>query len=159
MSDPAPSAPLSAFQASLLDACEDGEWQWGKATATARALAGLESQLRCGICSELFNIPVLLRECGHSFCSACIRQALGFKLFCPTCRMPAGLGDIQKNPCLETITQHFVGIRPAVLAEVISMNAPPAEIPSKNKVISAFVSVDTHYIPFSGASWLRALFW
>lgn len=116
----------------------DGEWQWGKASSTARALAQLEAHLRCPICGDVLNIPILLRGCGHSFCSGCIRKSLGFAQHCPTCRAPAGLADIQKNPVLEAVVQCFSSSRPAMLAEVTAIGAPVSSSQEKVRTVGPF---------------------
>lgn len=43
--------------------------------------------LACPICFEIFRDPVLLGDCGHSYCAQCVR-ALQSPLRCPTCRQP-----------------------------------------------------------------------
>jgi hypothetical protein len=65
----------------------EGEWQWlepvsGSASkcsegggALARHMMAIETSLRCAICNEFLNNPHSL-QCGHSFCSECIRRHL-----------------------------------------------------------------------------------
>lgn len=52
----------------------DGEWQWPK-TFLGSKICEIESILRCVICSEFLRNPHSL-QCGHSFCSECIRKHL-----------------------------------------------------------------------------------
>ncbi len=46
----------------------------------------LESQLRCGVCLDLFKDPVISTgACAHTFCSVCVRKYLLYKQQCPEC--------------------------------------------------------------------------
>ena len=81
-------------------------------------LRGLDAALRCKICSELYDAPVIL-PCGHTFCSLvririldsiennssdwlqCVRQQLLEKPSCPTCWKEAFEGALKVNPMLE----------------------------------------------------------
>ena len=54
--------------------------------AALRALGKLGELLRCPICGDLLDAPVLFPECSHTFCSKCIRLALSYKPQCPACR-------------------------------------------------------------------------
>ena len=62
------------------------------ADAAAAALGALADAARCCICSDLYETPLLLRGCAHTFCSACIRQNLAVQEqsmrqpSCPACR-------------------------------------------------------------------------
>ncbi|GJJ12250.1 hypothetical protein Clacol_006491 [Clathrus columnatus] len=49
-------------------------------------LKKLDSTFRCTICKEFFEAPVLLTQCGHTFCSLCIRNQLPNKPECPLCK-------------------------------------------------------------------------
>ena len=42
--------------------------------------------LECIICTCPFVQPVMVKECGHSFCEQCLLQSLNQKLQCPQCR-------------------------------------------------------------------------
>ncbi|EJU05522.1 hypothetical protein DACRYDRAFT_113608 [Dacryopinax primogenitus] len=80
-------------------------------------LRTLDRTLRCPICKDLFNAPVLLATCGHSFCSLCIREALkeGEKKECPACRIPTQESSIKKNIVLEESVEAYKGARSNVL--------------------------------------------
>lgn len=49
------------------------------------SLVAFERRLRCDICSELFDRPVQVNGCAHTFCETCIRGALerSSKAACP----------------------------------------------------------------------------
>ncbi len=64
-------------------------------------VSSYDNNLMCAICRCPFVDPVILNECDHCFCRACIRQCwntnttytpLGPRGDCPTCRTPAKLG-------------------------------------------------------------------
>ena len=66
----------------------------------------LDASLRCGLCFDIFRAPVALRECGHVFCSQCIRmhinQAAGAGAFCPQCRQKKAYdAELVPQPALE----------------------------------------------------------
>ncbi|KZO95755.1 hypothetical protein CALVIDRAFT_564416 [Calocera viscosa TUFC12733] len=81
-------------------------------------LRTLDRTLRCPICKDLFNAPVLLGTCGHSFCSLCIREALkeGEKKECSACRVPTQESSIKKNIVLEESVEAYKTARSTVLA-------------------------------------------
>ncbi|EIM90270.1 uncharacterized protein STEHIDRAFT_74932 [Stereum hirsutum FP-91666 SS1] len=78
------------------------------------SLQSLDSSLRCLICSNLFEGPVVL-PCGHSFCSLCIRGAMADKAQCPTCRKEATEFHIKVNTSLEDAVVAWSNARPLVL--------------------------------------------
>ena len=50
-----------------------------------------DTNLVCVICHDVFDDPVSLQSCGHTFCKSCIDQVPGTA--CPTCRHDTGLGN------------------------------------------------------------------
>uniref|UniRef100_A0A674IN67 RING-type E3 ubiquitin transferase n=1 Tax=Terrapene triunguis TaxID=2587831 RepID=A0A674IN67_9SAUR len=49
----------------------------------------LQEEATCSICLDYFKDPVMIIDCGHNFCRACITQCLwGWEtnLSCPCCR-------------------------------------------------------------------------
>ncbi len=65
---------------------------------------GLDQTFRCQICASLFDKAVAIKDCGHTFCSVCIRNywvavRTGIhrqKKSCPICRTPVDSMDIEK---------------------------------------------------------------
>ena len=53
--------------------------------------------LECIICTCPFVQPVMLKECGHSFCEKCLLQSLNQKLQCPQCRKKLKLDPDNNN--------------------------------------------------------------
>eukprot|EP00041_Stephanoeca_diplocostata_P003902 m.39179 g.39179 ORF g.39179 m.39179 type:complete len:313 (+) comp14699_c0_seq1:172-1110(+) len=80
----------------------------------------IDNHLRCTICQDLFNIPMMLPSCSHNFCSECIRKHLAFKdqkhtfgSSCPQCSAPAKDTELVNNRPLEHLVIMFRKIRSA----------------------------------------------
>ncbi|PPQ75450.1 hypothetical protein CVT24_013333 [Panaeolus cyanescens] len=80
----------------------------------APGLRTLDTALRCPICGEVYDAPVSI-ACGHTFCSACIRSALGVKQECPQCRKTANEVHIRVNHTIEAVISSWKEARPFVL--------------------------------------------
>jgi len=88
--------------------------------STSPGLRALDNALRCNICQELYEAPVVL-TCGHCFCSLvrvtvavsahhlitstpflqCARTQLGEKPTCPTCWKETTISSFRINPAIE----------------------------------------------------------
>ena len=53
--------------------------------------------LYCSICDEIFQDPVRLKSCGHTYCLSCILQWSKHNLNCPLCREPFSENDIRND--------------------------------------------------------------
>ncbi|KAI0350227.1 hypothetical protein OH77DRAFT_1413481 [Trametes cingulata] len=82
--------------------------------AAAPGLRVLDDALRCDICRDFYDAPVSL-NCGHSFCSVCIRSALPVSATCPSCRKPASEVHLRKNVAVEDAVQAWREARPLIL--------------------------------------------
>ncbi|KAI0373293.1 hypothetical protein BV20DRAFT_1119336 [Pilatotrama ljubarskyi] len=82
--------------------------------AAAPGLRVLDDALRCDICRDFYDAPVSL-NCGHSFCSVCIRSALPANATCPSCRKPASEVHLRKNVAVESAVQAWREARPLIL--------------------------------------------
>ncbi|KAI0059131.1 hypothetical protein BV25DRAFT_1901820 [Artomyces pyxidatus] len=82
--------------------------------ADAPGLRDLDGALRCKICQELFEAPVVL-ACGHCFCSLCARNQISEKAVCPVCWKPASEGHLRVNPTMEEAVVAWKGARAYVL--------------------------------------------
>ncbi|KAM7079763.1 LOW QUALITY PROTEIN: E3 ubiquitin-protein ligase TRIM7-like [Ciconia maguari] len=70
----------------------------------------LQDELTCPVCLEYFNDHVLVAECGHNFCRACVTQCwedIGRRLCCPQCREPVPQRLFRPNRSLGNIV-HIV---------------------------------------------------
>lgn len=71
------------------------------------ALRDLEEQLRCGICCNFFQSPVLVVPCSHTFCSLCVRSkfkanqnSTARKVSCPACNEGVDTSGVEFSKCL-----------------------------------------------------------
>lgn len=89
-------------------------------TKLGKQLTNLEETLLCPICQGLFNNPQIL-NCGHSFCSLCIRKHFDKNLnrttsdVCPACREKAETADLKVNRNLSTFVASFKSMRKDLL--------------------------------------------
>ena len=77
-------------------------------------LAPLDVALRCQVCKDFFNTP-MITSCSHTFCSLCIRRCLNNDGKCPTCRAADQVGKLRKNGIVEEITLSFAKARPSII--------------------------------------------
>ncbi|KAI8139594.1 hypothetical protein BJV82DRAFT_626681, partial [Fennellomyces sp. T-0311] len=63
-------------------------------------LQQIDRVLRCDICKDLYDTPVQLQTCIHSFCALCIRRRLGQERVCPSCKTPADEKKLIRNSVL-----------------------------------------------------------
>ncbi|NXE01368.1 TRI27 protein, partial [Chaetorhynchus papuensis] len=74
--------------------------------APCSAARSLQDELTCPVCLEYFNDPVLVAECGHNFCRACVTQCWedsARRLCCPQCREPVPQRLFRPNRSLGNI--------------------------------------------------------
>lgn len=77
-------------------------------------LAPVESALRCQVCKEFFNNPVIT-SCCHTFCSLCIRRCLSNEGKCPACRAPDQELKLRRNWVVQELVDAFQIARPSTL--------------------------------------------
>lgn len=77
----------------------------------------LDSLLRCHICKEFLQAP-MLTHCGHSFCSVCIRKYLIHTPQCPICSKELREASLQRNILLEQVVVSFRGVRDDLLEKL-----------------------------------------
>uniref|UniRef100_H3A8C1 Tripartite motif containing 35 n=1 Tax=Latimeria chalumnae TaxID=7897 RepID=H3A8C1_LATCH len=67
---------------------------------------GLEDEMSCPVCQELFKDPVTLR-CGHNFCRECLCEYWKEKIsqLCPICRADSAITDLKTNYTLRNIVE------------------------------------------------------
>jgi hypothetical protein len=78
-------------------------------------LQHLHNALCCPICCGRFEIPLVLRTCGHSFCASCIRTNLDHQqgnnrsegLTCPLCRKGCDDRDLIANVVLREVVEQY----------------------------------------------------
>lgn len=74
----------------------------------------LDSALRCDICKDFYNSPVIT-NCSHTFCSVCIRRALHAEQICPICRTAEQEYRLRKNSAVQELVDAFLIVRPKLL--------------------------------------------
>ncbi|KAF2143622.1 uncharacterized protein K452DRAFT_317096 [Aplosporella prunicola CBS 121167] len=100
----------------------------GTALAT---LTPLDAALRCQVCKDLFNTP-MLTACAHSFCSLCIRRCYAADGRCPTCRTMGQDAHLRKNAALGEAVEAWKSARTGVLG--VGKGAGTAERGVKRKL-------------------------
>ncbi|KAL5355861.1 hypothetical protein BJX96DRAFT_79602 [Aspergillus floccosus] len=77
-------------------------------------LTPLESALRCQVCKDFFDNPVIT-SCSHTFCSLCIRRCLSSEGKCPACRSSDQELKLRRNWAVQELVDAFQNARPSVL--------------------------------------------
>lgn len=77
-------------------------------------VAPLESSLRCQVCKDFFDNPVIT-SCSHTFCSLCIRRCLSSEGKCPVCRSSDQETKLRRNWAVQELVEAFANARPGVL--------------------------------------------
>ncbi|KKK19151.1 hypothetical protein ARAM_001395 [Aspergillus rambellii] len=77
-------------------------------------VAPLESSLRCQVCKDFFDNPVVT-SCSHTFCSLCIRRCLSTEGKCPTCRSSDQEVRLRRNWAVQELVEAFQNARPGML--------------------------------------------
>ncbi|WEW61199.1 E3 ubiquitin-protein ligase rad18 [Emydomyces testavorans] len=78
------------------------------------SLSRVESALRCQVCKDFFNNPVIT-SCCHTFCSLCIRRCLSAEGKCPTCRADDQEVKLRQNWVVDELVDSFKKARESVL--------------------------------------------
>ncbi len=77
-------------------------------------LGPVESALRCQVCKDFFNTP-MITSCSHTFCSLCIRRCLTTDGRCPSCRAQDQEIKLRPNPIVQELVDTFQVARPVIL--------------------------------------------
>ena len=78
------------------------------------AIAPLESSLRCQVCKDFFDTP-MITTCSHTFCSLCIRRYLSQEGRCPACRQNDSESKLRRNWVVEELVTNFKESRKSLL--------------------------------------------
>ncbi|KIH92255.1 Postreplication repair E3 ubiquitin-protein ligase rad-18 [Sporothrix brasiliensis 5110] len=97
-------------------------------TTTLSCLMPVEQALRCHVCKDFYNSP-MITSCNHTFCSLCIRRCLSVDGKCPLCRMTDQESKLRGNWALREAVDAFCKARPATL-EVAQKPLPRAKSPT-----------------------------
>lgn len=102
------------------------------------SLMEVEQSLRCHVCKDFFNSP-MITSCCHTFCSLCIRRALNTDGKCPLCRTTDQESKLRGNYAIREACDAFVKARPAILELARRPAASAATTPPKRKADEACV--------------------
>ncbi|KAK8231670.1 hypothetical protein HDK77DRAFT_68696 [Phyllosticta capitalensis] len=85
--------------------------------------AQLENALRCQVCKDLFNTP-MITSCSHTFCSLCIRRCFAHDSKCPTCRTNGSDSKLRRNWTAQEMVDVWQGTRQKALDLARGMGEP-----------------------------------
>ena len=85
-------------------------------------MQAIDGALRCPICKDFFDSAISLPNCGHSFCSECIRRHMSYQRTCPHCKASVH-GEMRKNIQVDEIVAAFSSCRNRLLQLVVSGTA------------------------------------
>lgn len=106
------------------DVADSTDWL----TTTLACLMPVEQALRCHVCKDFYNSP-MITSCNHTFCSLCIRRSLSVDGKCPLCRMTDQESKLRGNWALREAIDAFCKARPTIL-EVAKKPPPRAKSPT-----------------------------
>lgn len=92
-----------------LDIADPSDWL----RSTVPKLAPVEGALRCQVCKDFFDTP-MITSCSHTFCSLCIRRCLTNDGKCPACRAPDQELRLRRNWAVQEIVDTFQVARPSL---------------------------------------------
>src|ERR1700733_2643781 len=104
---------MSSFHAASASASVSDSTDW--LSTPLAPLAPLESALRCQVCKDFFNTP-MMTSCSHTFCSLCIRRYLSQEGRCPACRTADQELKLRRNWVVEELVSGFVEERDGLLS-------------------------------------------
>ncbi|KAL9036225.1 MAG: hypothetical protein Q9214_006228 [Letrouitia sp. 1 TL-2023] len=95
---------------SVYDVPDPSDWL----TTSIPKLAPIDAALRCLVCKDFFNTP-MITSCSHTFCSLCIRRCLNNDGQCPACRTPDQALRLRQNWTVQELVDAFQAVRPILL--------------------------------------------
>jgi hypothetical protein len=103
-------------------------------TSLGAGLIEFEKTLKCLICQQFLVIPVSPKDCGHTFCSECIRSAITAsmkirqKADCPQCRGAIDARTLIPNTGLAAVVSKFKDVRKGLHSNLISKKAADDDV-------------------------------
>lgn len=111
-------------------------------TTPLASLSALDSSLRCQVCKDFFDTP-MMTSCSHSFCSLCIRRCLAADGKCPACRANEDASKLRRNWALAEVVEAFSRARANVLEVGRSLRDGTLEGARKKRKLNDTESEDT----------------
>lgn len=94
------------------------------------SLMPVEQSLRCHVCKDFFNSP-MVTSCCHTFCSLCIRRALASDGKCPLCRATDQESRLRGNWAIREAVESFIRGRDAMLRLAREPQASATDAPAQ----------------------------
>ena len=110
---------------------------------TVPQLSPVESALRCQVCKDFFDTP-MITSCSHTFCSLCIRRCLTGDGRCPACRILDQESRLRRNWIVQELVDAFKAARPMILqlGQHVKANRRSAEGNGKRKLDDTDIEED-----------------
>ena len=96
------------------------------------AFEPLEAALRCEVCKEFYENPVIT-TCSHTFCSLCIRRCISKDEKCPVCNTVCQASRLLPNYAVRDIVNRFQMARPKALELARQMDEDVGSTRAYNK--------------------------
>lgn len=108
-----------------------GPWEW---PSFAMWIRQMEESMLCPICGRFIEAAVTIRQCGHVFCSECIRRhrAHDEDQVCPACRGGHRTGiDIVATPSINRMIDSWLSTRQVgdVWTTAVALDEPAIIVP------------------------------
>ncbi|KAJ2736437.1 E3 ubiquitin-protein ligase rad18 [Coemansia sp. BCRC 34962] len=103
----------------LIDLDDPSDWP-----DTLPHMRELDQLLRCPVCKEYFTTAMVTANCGHTFCSLCVRRCLTQETKCPSCRAPLTESELNPNRLIDSVVHIFKSGRSQLLAELKTVARP-----------------------------------
>jgi E3 ubiquitin-protein ligase RAD18 len=129
------SSQLSATALALSQSDMDSTFELPDSTdwhaTSLPAFEPLEAALRCEVCKEFYDNPVIT-SCSHTFCSICIRRCISTDGKCPTCKTLSQADKLVPNYAVREIVNKFQDARPKAL-DLARQNKDESDATSESK--------------------------
>ncbi|KAJ2226149.1 E3 ubiquitin-protein ligase rad18 [Coemansia sp. RSA 485] len=122
----------------FLDLEDPSDWPTG-----FEHLRELEKLLRCPVCKEYLETPMVVSSCGHTFCSLCVRRCVVQETRCPSCRAQAAESDLYPNRLVESILREFRSGRPRLLSAIHASENSMSRTRKKPRINQGVPKTDT----------------
>lgn len=120
--------PKSAVMDPSYDLADSTDWL----STSLPAFEPLEAALRCEVCKEFYNNPVIT-ACSHTFCSLCIRRCISNDGKCPACKNACQADKLVANIVVREVATRFQDARAKALELARAEDKAGAETAASGK--------------------------